>query len=94
MKERKVYPIPKGLDDLPELLGIVPVDIAGVWLVVFFSLFFFNTAFAMIAAVIAAWIYARNKRGKPRNYIYLIAYRYALYKTRGMPSPVVKRFIG
>lgn len=91
MRERKVYPIPKGLDDLPEVI-IVPIDIAGIWLAVFLSLFMANPFVALLVSLLVAWGYSKFKKGKPKNYIYLLAYKVALFSGRGLPSPVIKRF--
>lgn len=91
MNERKIYAIPKGLDDMPEVI-VVPMDIAGVWFVTFMSLFMANPFVALIVSLLVAWGYSHFKKGKPKNYIYLLGYRVGLFSKPGLPSPVVKTF--
>jgi len=91
MKERKVYSIPKYLDDMPEVL-IIPIDVFFIGIIVAASLFMINTAIAVLAGIFVAWRYSEFKKGKPKNYFQLILYKIAFYKGEGLPSPVVKRF--
>jgi len=88
---RKSYPIPKYLDDLPEVI-VVPIDEFMVFLATFLLLFFINTILAAFAAVIAYTIYHKAKKGKPKNYYLLLLYKLGLVKPKGIPTPTSKEF--
>jgi len=89
--KEKSYPIPKYLDDLPEVI-VVPIDEFMVFLATFLILFFINTLLAAFIAIIAYTVYHRAKKGKPKNYYLLLLYKLGLIKPRGVPTPASKEF--
>lgn len=91
MEKRKIYHFPKYLDDMPEVM-LIPIDVFLVGVIVSLSLYMLNPALAVIVGIAAAWQYHSFKEGKPKNYFYLLLYKFAFYKSKGVPSPVVKRF--
>ena len=90
-KERKVYHFPKYIDDLPEVL-IIPIDVFFLCFITLLLFYMINPALAVLLGILVAWRYSKFKKGKPKNYLQLVGYKLAIYKTKGLPSPVVKRF--
>ena len=90
MEGRKVYPIPKYIDDLPEIV-FIPIDIyiisATVFMVVFVS---FNPFIGAIAGIISGFAYYNFRKGKPRNFVNLIFYKSGLASVRGALPPTEK----
>jgi len=90
-KERKVYYFPKYIDDLPEVL-IIPIDVFAVGFITLLLFYMLNPALSVLLGIFVAWRYSKFKKGKPKNYLQLVGYKLAIYKTEGLPSPVIKRF--
>lgn len=91
MEKRKVYYFPKYLDDLPEVM-LVPIDVFLVAVITAMSIYMLNPFLAVLTGIIVAWRYHSFKKGKPKNYFFLILYKLAFFKGEGIPSPVVKKF--
>jgi type IV conjugative transfer system protein TraL len=93
MKDRKNYPIPKYLDDTPEVI-IFPVDEFLVFTFLFLLTYFINIPMLICPpiALLIAFLYHKAKEGKPKNYHMLILYQLGLIKPEGIPSSVVKEF--
>lgn len=88
-EQRKVYAMPKYLDELPELI-FIPADVVIAFLIVFIPINFANQLLGVVCGIIAAFWYSRAKKGKPRNYWMLIIYRLGFLKVDGVPPPTMK----
>ena len=86
--ERKVYRIPKYVDDDPKVFGIIPIDmffvflvciVPTIWLIGVFKGFFLSLG--------VAFLYYRYVKKKGRGYYKLLAFKLGLYSPPGTLPP-------
>ena len=87
---RKVYPIPKYIDDLPAVV-FIPIDIflisATAFMIAFVS---FNPFIGAIVGPATGFAYYHFRKGKPRNFLHLIFYKTGLASVKGAVPPTEK----
>lgn len=90
MEEKKVYLIPRYIDDLPEIV-FIPIDVflisATVFMVAFVSI---NPFIGLIASIVSGFSYHHFKKGKPRNFLKVLFYKTGLAEVEGCLPPVEK----
>jgi len=90
MERRKVYPIPRYIDDLPEVI-FIPVDIflisATAFMIGFVSV---NPFIGAVVGPITGFAYYHFKKGKPRNFLNLLFYKTGIASVKGAIPPTEK----
>ena len=90
MEGRKIYPIPKYIDDLPEVV-FIPIDIFIISSVAFMVAFTsFSPFLGAIVGPIVGFSYYHFKKDKPRNFLQLYFYKSGLASVKGALPPTEK----
>ena len=86
--ERKVYRIPRYVDDDPKALGIIPIDMFIVFLVFAVPLIWLIGVFkGFFASLGIAVLYYRYVKKKGRGYYKLLAFKLGFYSPPGTLPP-------
>ena len=91
MEEKEVYVIPKYLDDDYKALGLVPVDVIGIFLISFLPLMWIlgHIKGFLIASVIS-FIYYRYVKKKGRGYYKFLLFKLGFIEVKGTCPPTEK----
>jgi len=86
--ERKVYRIPRYVDDDPKALGIIPIDMFIVFLVFAVPLIWLIGVFkGFFGSIGVAVLYYRYVKKKGRGYYKLLAFKLGLHSPAGTLPP-------
>lgn len=88
MEERKVYRIPKYIDEDPKALGLIPVDVLVVFVIVAIPLIWiFDVLKGVLLSFIISFTYYRAVKNKGRGYYKIILYNLGLIEVDGAFPP-------
>ncbi len=89
--ERKVYRIPRYVDDDPKALGIIPIDMFIVFLVFVIPLIWLiGVLKGFLISLAVSIIYYRYVKKKGRGYYRLLVFKLGFYSPDGTAPPTEK----
>ena len=91
MEERKVYKIPKYIDEDPKALGLIPVDVLFVFVIVAMPLIWLlDILKGVLLSLLISFLYYRSVKNKGRGYYKIILYNLGLMEIDGAFPPTEK----
>lgn len=88
MEERKVYRIPKYIDEDPKVLGLIPVDVFVVFVIFAIPfIWIFGTLIGALISLAIAILYYKTVKNKGRGYYKMILFNLGLINAEGSFPP-------